>query len=170
MSDSTALEPAGGTAINPTTGEVLELATAEPGDIRDAILEAREAESQLREFKGDLTRELLRRMDLEATWTMPLPDGGKISGDGKGKVEYVTELEQLIANLKVLIEEGVISTEAANEAVEAETDVRKLYKPRAGKLKKIKQLGARAKELIEACETPVPETARRVTISRPSTD
>lgn len=106
---------------NPLTGELVDFNG--PTDQLALALDAiKEQKSQLDSFASDLRKEVLQRMDHEATYTYR-GGGLKLSGDGPRAPDY--DGERLYSELRPLVARDVIGADAMRKAVE--TDV--VYKP-----------------------------------------
>lgn len=145
-------------AVHPVTGEVIEL-DQPSGDLAGWLEEIRDAESKLRVFKRDLQDAILARMDRDASWTLREGDF-EISGDGPGRVSY--DGDELAEVLAGLVEEGLISAQAAEAACETVTT----YKPKARGINALRKLGGSVAEVIDSLAEPVPEERRRVSVKR----
>jgi hypothetical protein len=146
-----------GIVINPATGEVLSL--DEPTEILARWLsETRELEERLREEKRRVTRELIDRMDRDASYTLRAGDL-EIKGDGpEAPTEY--DAEALYAELKEFVDSEAITEDALARAVEPVVT----YKPRAGGLNALRKRGGSIADAIERHSRPKENYERRVSI------
>ncbi len=148
------------TVVHPGTGELINLRDAATDDLGRFLDEVRDYESRLREAKGLVTTEVVRRMDLEGQWTMraggfvlsaPSPAPAE-EFDGKG----------LYSDLAALVFQGTITQDAAERAVKITTT----YTPSAMGIKALRKLGGVVAETIAKHATPV-EKKRYVKVGRP---
>lgn len=140
---------------NPITGEVVEI-DGPTHTLAEWLRDVREFESRMRELKGVVTDEITTRLDRANTGTLR-EDGWEIKAPRKDtKTEW--DVEQLEYELTTLVTRGVLTEEAAREAL---TPSREL-KPQAVKLKALSEredIGDR----ISACSHQVPQ-ARTVSV------
>lgn len=148
------------TIVSPATGEVLAL-DAPTEDLAGWLVDVRDWEAQARDAKRVVTAEILSRLDRGASWTAHFPDAGiKISGDSPAPVEEWDGAE-LRTFLLDLVDEGVITVEAVDAAVQTVVT----YKPRKAGINALRKLGGRAQEVVDAlCRTV--ERDRRITVTR----
>jgi hypothetical protein len=144
--------------LHPMTGELLELAHAQTDDLGRFLADVRDYESRLKEAKSLVSREVLRRQDMAATWTTHT-DGYTLKGSSPAAGEEWDELA-LRESLWELVDQGVISEEAAGAAVETVVT----YKVRASGVGALRKLGGRVAETVNQHATPVEKT-RYVTVS-----
>lgn len=130
--------------LNPMTGEVvpLDAPTDTLGEYLDAI---REFEGSLREQKATVSRELLRRMDTEARWSV-VAGPWKLTGRSP-EPELVYDVDRLRAVLEQLVADDLISQRAMNEACERVVE----FKARKAGIAKLLKLGGAVREQIEQC-------------------
>lgn len=119
---------------NPLTGELLTIANASDRDLADYLVDVRELESSIREHKSLVNRELLARMDRNASWTLPAGDW-KLSAPSPATGEE-WDGAGLYAALCDLSDSGVITMDAVNLAVTIEH----VYKVRAVGVKALRKL------------------------------
>lgn len=152
------LVPAAEAAVvaNPMTGEALELSASEE-DLAAAFDAAKEMESRLKEYRGQISSELLRRMDAEATWTLRA-GSYKMEGESPDRFDY--DAEKLLPELTALVKAGKITPGAAHDALERPKAPLKAKKRGINALLK---LGGEVKEAIERCKVPV-EKSRSVSV------
>ncbi len=100
--------------VNPATGQAIDL-NATTDVVAGALDDVRALEGRLRDYKSELTKELLRRMDYARTWAAHLRGFGKVSGDAPRAPDYDGKI--LRSRLMALVPE-VLSKEAVDEAVE----------------------------------------------------
>lgn len=122
-------EPSTAVIVHPRTGETLAVAEAPTGQLAEILDAIKERESELQSFKRLIADEILHRMDHERTYTAHLPGGLKLTGDGPRGDEY--DGERLHAQLRTLVEEGVIGEVALRKAVSTTTE----YKVRVSGVK-----------------------------------
>jgi hypothetical protein len=153
-----ALEPRREVLI-PYTGETVDLASS-PDKLAAVLYEIRDLESRLREAKGELTEELLKRMDANARWSDRF---GEFQVTGKSP-EPTTEYdgERLFDALRALHDQGHISLEAAEAALEKETT----YKPRKRGINALLKLGGEVAEAIKDCEVEAEPKRRYLKVER----
>ena len=143
---------------NPITGEVLTLASPN-ADLGRYLADLREFEGRVREYKRAVTDELLARMDRSASWTVHA-EGVKLSGASPQPSEE-WDGPALREALLDLVDEGVLSIEAVDAAVETVVS----YKPRKAGINALRKLGGRAAELVAEHRREV-EKQRYITVSR----
>ena len=146
-----------GIVINPATGEVLSL--SEPTEVLGGwLLEVREQEQRLRAEKLAVARELISRMDSEASYTVRVGQF-ELKGDGP---ETPTEYEalELRTALQEFVDGGVITPEALDRAVEPVTT----FRARAAGLNALKRLPGSIGEGIDRHSHPKEGYERRVSV------
>jgi hypothetical protein len=144
--------------VNPSTGEVVEL-DGPTESLAEFLADMREHESLCREAKKLVTREVVSRMDKSATWTLHVA-GLKLSAASPAPTEEFDGPE-LKEALHALVEEGVLSIEAVDAAVETVVS----YKPRKAGINALRKLGGRVAEVIaEHCREV--EKDRYVSVGR----
>jgi len=103
------------TALNPVTGELLDLATAQTIELAQTLDGIGEAHRALADFESQVSEECLRRMDSGATWT--LHEGAytlSAPSPTAGTVDYPPDaLEEALSGL---VAEGRIEASAAARA------------------------------------------------------
>lgn len=141
---------------SPVTGELLTL-DAPTEDLASLLADIRDFESVLKEQKALVNRELLARLDKNASWTQqagdyklsaPSPATGE-EWDGAG----------LYAALCDLKDSGVISMDAVNLAVEIQ-HVYKVRKVGVNSLRKLPGVG----QVVDRYCTPAEPKARYVSV------
>jgi len=149
-----------------TGGEVLDRSSGELIDVREAptdrlarfLDEAAELVSLIGEARAQVDREVLRRMDEEATWTARAGDFELRAPSPEAGMAYYDE-QALEEVLDGLVERGLVSEPAAAAALEVETKVER--KPRQGGIKALLRLGGEVAEAVAACERRREEPSRR---------
>lgn len=149
--------------VQPKTGELLDLKDAPTDALAEWLAAVRDIESEYREAKGVVTRELLERMDREARWTVPLSNGWKLVGDSPAPTEGFDDIPMLLNDLRELAEEGVVS----REAVEAAFPRVITFKADRSAVGRLRKLGGRVAEVI-AAHAVRQERDRRVSVRRAS--
>lgn len=144
---------------NPVTGEVLSLASSE-NELGRYLSDLREFESVIREHKKMVTRELVARMDRQASWTIHAGEGIKLTSQSP-KPEEQFDGAGLRSALLGLVDEGVLSIEAVDAAVELVLS----YKAHKKGINALRALGGRAKALVDEHATEV-QKERYVSVSR----
>jgi hypothetical protein len=134
--------------VNPTTGELITL-DSPTDDLANFLADMREHESLCREAKKLVTREVVSRMDKQASWTVHA-GGLKLSTSSPAPTEEF-DGPMLHEALQVLVDQGVISVEALDAAVE--TVIK--YEPRRKGINALRKLGGRAAEIVNAHATEV---------------
>jgi hypothetical protein len=147
--------------IHPGTGEILAVREASTADLARFLADCREYESLLREAKSIVSREAIRRMDLEGQWTARA-DGWVLRSQSPEPQEEF-DVVPLLKALHELADQGLISEEAIERAVETVTD----YKIRAQGIKALRKRGGLIKETVDRFATPM-ERKRTVSVSRPA--
>lgn len=129
--------------VHPVTGQVVDL-DGPIDQLAQFLADARDIDAAVKDAKRAVTDEVLRRADADAAWTIHLP-GVKLSMPSPAPVEDWDELE-LREALLTLADEGVISVEAVDRAVEPVVT----YKIRAAGVKALRKLGGRVAEAIDS--------------------
>lgn len=140
------------TVVHPFTGETLQLERAETNDLGWFLNEMREYEMRLKEAKRAVTDEALRRLDHQAKWTFRTPDF-TLKAPSPAPSEQFDELA-LRSDLWELVDQGVITEEAAGAAVETVVT----YKTRIAGINALRKLGGQVAEVIDRHCTPVQKT------------
>jgi len=147
-----------GEVLDRSSGELIDLREASTDRLARFLDEAAELVSLVNEAKAQVDREVLRRMDAEATWTAragafelraPSPEAGMTYYDEQA-------LEEVLDGL---VERGLVSEPAAAAALEVETKVER--KPRQGGIKALLRIGGEVAEAVAACERRREEPPRR---------
>lgn len=156
---STEIPPAtGGEVLDRSSGELIDVREASTDRLARFLDEAAELVSLVNEARAQVDREVLRRMDEEATWTArvgsfelraPSPEAGMTYYDAEGLEEALDDL----------VERGLVSEQAAAAALEVETKVER--KPRQGGIRALLRLGGEVAEAVAACERRRQEPPRR---------
>jgi len=144
-----------------STGEVVALTDATAEHIaatRDRILDL---ESQLREAKTMMDREVLARMDAEHVWTVHAGPW-KLSAPSPAPTDHY-DAQAMRVDLVALVDDGVLSQAAADRAVAEIVD----YRASAAGIKALVKGGGRPAEVV-ARHTSELERTRRVTVKRVS--
>ena len=157
MPDSNVVPVPAGHVYDGRHGEVIDLAAAPSDRLAQFLAEVRDLEASLRQAKAQVGRELHRRMDAEASWTLNLP-GYKVTGQSPDRVDY--DPEELAGALRGLRRSGLISPRASKAALERVVELR----PRKKGLAALLRLGGEVAAAVRACERPV-ESERRVSVS-----
>lgn len=147
--------------INPTTGEVLDLATADDRQLaewRAAVIDwKRNADQAI----GHVDAEIVRRMDARNDHTIRV-EGFKLSAPASAdKVEY--DGEALFNALWVLAASGEVDLEP--DAVRAAVKLETVHKPVASKIAGLLKRGGVIAETIQEHARTIP-VARRVKVDR----
>jgi hypothetical protein len=146
--------PAVRRVLHPLTAEVLELESTGVAELARAIDEVRQLENELRAFKARVGDELLARMDRAARWTLRR-DGWEITGDSPRQTAY--DGDRLAGELDALVEQDVISREAADAAV------RHTWEARKAGVNALLALGGVVAEAVQRCQTtPPPRRVKKV--------
>lgn len=141
-STSTALE-----VLDPTTGEVIDLASA-PTDELAVVLDKIKAHTDaVTDFRRDVADEMLRRMDKRGVWTVHL-GGVKVTGASPAAVEY-ENIGAMWRKLRALVHAGELEEDAIDDAVTTKTE----WTVKARGINALKKLPA-ARAIIEAHERP----------------
>jgi hypothetical protein len=149
--------PTGGEVLDRSSGELIDLREASTDRLARFLDETAELLSLVKEARAQVDREVLRRMDEEATWTArvgsfelraPSPEAGMTYHDADALEEALDDL----------VERGLVSEQAATAALEVETRVER--KTRQGGIRALLRLGEVA-EAVAACERRREEPPRR---------
>ena len=148
-----------GIVASPTTGEVIDLATA-PTETLAAYLDGvRDLERRLREQKAMATAEVLARMDREGRWTATLGDWKLTAPSPEPRRVY--DAAALRADLEQLVADDLIAPAAAARAVEEVTTL----KVSAAGVKALEKLGGPVADAVERHRT-LETRDRRVSVTR----
>lgn len=114
--------------VHPRTGEVVNLRDASLEQLAEAAGDAIDLESRLKEFQGDLSEELLARLDKSGVWTQRVksPDNRyeweiTSASPDAGSVGY--DAVQLDIALRTLMAKEVINDQAASAALKRQITV-----------------------------------------------
>lgn len=130
--------------LHPTTGEVLDLASASTDDLGRFLYEVRDFESRLKEAKGLASREVLRRQDMSAEWTTRASNYVlKGASPAAGHKEEFNG-EALYNELWQLEAEGLISAEAIEAAVDPEV----VYTTKKAGITKLRKIGGKVADAV----------------------
>lgn len=144
--------------VVPYSGEIVSLAA--DTDVLAALTdEIRDVESRLRELKGQISEEIHARMDRERKWTL---HAGPFKVTGKSDApEVVYDVERLASVLTSLVDDGEITADAMDEALEVVTT----YKVRKRGVEALRK-SPRFRELIDGCGEERPPENRRLSVKR----
>lgn len=143
--------------VAPHSGELIELDS--PTDVLAAhLMDVRDLEGALRSHKQHITRELLDRMDREATWTVRA-GGYKVTGKSPAD-EEVFDGESLWNGLHSIARDVGLSDEAILNAVTEE----RVYKVSKRGVSALRKLGGEVAKIIDRCSDHRPPD-RRVSVS-----
>ncbi len=156
---STQIAPVpGGQVLDRSSGELIDLREASTDRLARFLDEAAELVSLVGEARAQAEREVLRRMDEEATWTARVGDFELRAPSPEAGMTYWDE-EALEEVLDDLVERGLVSEQAAAAALEVETTVER--KPKRGGIGALLRLGGEVAEAVAACERRREEPPRR---------
>ena len=145
--------------VHPLTGEAVSLAEMTNDWLGGVLDDLRDHESRLREVKGDITTEVLRRMDQHAKWSV---DAGiyQLKSSSPEPVEEWDALELREALLR-LVDRGELAISAVDAAIEPVVT----YKIRKAGITALRKLGGEVREIVNS---RVKESAKRryVTVTR----
>lgn len=153
---STDLTPTTTGVVHPDTGEII-TPESPPEKLGAFIADIRSHESEIRELKQVASRWLIAQMDKAASWTLTVP-GLKLSAPSPQPVEEF-DGPALREALLDLVDEGVLSIEAVDKAVE--TVVK--YEPRKSGINALRKRGGRVAAVVDAHAREV-EKARYVSV------
>ena len=158
MSDSTQIIGTTGTdftpeLFNPMTGEIVSLDAPTP-DIARLIADIRELESRLREAKALAGREILNRMDKQASWTLRGDDWEVVGESPAAGVDKEWNGAALFDALKGLHDQGLLEWTAVRAAIETEVS----YKIKQAGISALRKSGWG--DLIDEFCTEVPRERR----------
>lgn len=143
--------------VHPATGEVLHL-TGETADLVRWLQEVRDMESQIRDVKRLVTRELIARMDRDVRYTLQI---GDLDVKGDGPIPpTVYDGQQLRQALTEYVDADVITQDTLDRAVEVTQE----YRPRAAGINALKRLGGGVALTIEQHGRPKENYERRISI------
>jgi len=132
--------------VNPITGELWTLRDTTETLARH-LYDAKQLQTQLKEYTRAITDELLSRMDKRAFWTIEA-DNLKLNSDSPDKKTY--NVEQLQTSLKTLVDAGTISEDAYLACFkQGEVTVS------VNGINRLKKLGDETLKLIEKAAVPV---------------
>lgn len=146
-----------GRVIVPGSGEIVVLAELDENTLGRLLLAAKDFEDQLDGLKKRVAVEVLERMDRRAKWTFHV-GGIKLTGKAPGATEISADL--LSANLQPLVDDGTITAEAKEAAVEPVT---KLKVRKAG-AKALEKLGGRVAKAVKQATRPADDAKRSVRV------
>lgn len=146
--------------MNPATGELVDL--ADPTDVlARQRADIREVESQLQEFKRILDREIIDRMDADATWTLRV-DGLKVEAPSPAPAEEF-DAEALWNGLHSIARDVPLSEAAIHAAVTEE----RTYKVSKRGVAALRKLGGQVAKVIDRCASEEVRDRRvRVSVDR----
>jgi hypothetical protein len=133
--------------LNPTTGEVIDLASAPTDELAVVLDRIKSHNDAVSDFRRDVVDEMLRRMDKRGVWTVHLA-GVKVTGQSPAAVEY-EDLEAMWRKLRALVHAGELDELAVDDAVTTKTE----WTTKAKGINALKKLPA-ARAIIEAHERP----------------
>lgn len=140
----------------PGTGEVVDL--DQPEQVGQAIADMRDMRTELQAAIGVLSAAAHEVMDRQLEWTLHLP-GLKVAGKPPRQTTY--DVDQLRATLADCVERGLLTEEAAGQAIRAKVT----YEPAKRGIAKLCALGGEVEERVRACARP-DDRPRYVTVSR----
>ena len=147
-------------AVDPLSGELVDLAAQTTTDLAEARDRVREVRDAVSSWARSLDEEITARLDFENTRSAQVGDW-KVTTQAPTLRE--TDAEPLRAKLCELVEEGVLSMAAVESAFEVVTTVKA---KRAGLNRLHKHADPRVCELVAVHDREVPNSARRVTVTR----
>lgn len=128
--------------LNPTTGEVLDLASASTDELAAVLDKLKSFTEAVTDFRRDVTDEVLRRMDKRGLWTVHL-GGVKVTGASPAAVEY-EDLPGLWRKLQALVPD-VLEAGAIDDALTTKTE----WTTKAKGINALKKLPAAAAIIAE---------------------
>jgi len=156
---STAVPPAaGGQVLDRASGELIDVRESSTDRLARFLDEATELVSLMSEARAQVDRELLRRMDAEATWTARVGDFELRAPSPEAGMTYY-DPEALEDALDGLVERGLVCEQAAAAALQVETNVERTPKRRG--IAALLRLGGEVAEAVAACERRREEPPRR---------
>jgi hypothetical protein len=141
---------------NPFTGEAIDL-NADTEVLARAVRSLRDLDDERKAVVKTLSRELLKRMDANAKWTMHFA-GLDVTSVAPGKVEY--NGEKLKEVLEGLVKDKLITREAALEAI----DRKVTYSAKVRGVNALKKLGGDVAKRIRSAEARIPDEKRSVAV------
>ena len=145
--------------VSPRTGEIIPL-DARTDVLAGFLLDVREMESMLREAKREVTREILNRCDRQASWTLHLEGGLKVTGQSPSPSEE-WDGPALREALLDHVDAGRLSIEAVDAAVETVVS----YRVRKSGVAALRKLGGPVADTVnQLCQQT--EKERRVSVTR----
>lgn len=129
---------------NPLTGEVLNVKDAPTDVLGEALEHLRLVGQEVQSFRRRVVDEVLERMDREATWTVELPTGHKLTGQSPA-LRDVEDPQKLWVALGRLVAEGVITREAVDAAIGTKVE----WTVSAAGLNKLRKIDAAAQVIRE---------------------
>lgn len=151
------------TALDPVSGQILELGKMSERDLGEFLDSAKIHVGLVRDAQRAVKDEVLRRMDRACEWTIHAKGGFEISGDAPGRTTY--DVEVLRRELAGLVKNGTISKEARDRALKRET----VYKPVVSGIKALRKLGGEVAKAIDRAEQAA-ERPRDVRVKAPAQD
>lgn len=147
-------------AVNPTTGEAVELANATTDQLAQLRDEIRDARAALQEWANQLDHELTSRLDHEARRSATV---GGFAIKVTAPTVRETDEAALRAALLELWDAGLISLAAVDNAVE----IIEIPKARRAGINALhKHADERVRAAVAAHDREIPNPTRRVTVTR----
>ena len=147
-----------GEVLDRSSGELIDLREASTDRLARFLDEAAELVSLVNEAKAQVDREVLRRMDAEASWTARLGAFELQAPSPEAGMTYY-DPEALEDALDGLVERGLVCEQAAAAALQVETTVERTPKRRG--IGALLRLGGEVAEAVAACERRREEPSRR---------
>ena len=147
-------------AVDPLSGELVDLAAQTTTDLAEARDRVREVRDRVSSWARSLDEEITARLDFENTRSARV---GEWEVKTTAPTVRETDVEALRAKLWDLVCEGVLSEAAVDSAFEEVVTVKV---KRAGLNRLHKHADERVRELVALHDREVPNPARRVTVTR----
>jgi len=144
--------------LMPHTGELVSL-DADAEVLAEALHEIREMEASLRSAKGLISREVHRRMDASARWTIDAGDW-QLVGASPGRLNW--NADRLAEIVLELVQEGTINAAAAEAAVEQVHE----WRARPVGINALRKLGPEIAARVEEASEPVNNDLRRLSLKQ----
>lgn len=150
-------QPAEGQLVaNPFTGEVVDLA-ADTATLAGILRQAKRFDEEKKDFVKAVQREVIARMDKDASWTMHFP-GLDLVSQSPRRVEYNGEALKKV--LEELVAEGLISLDAAKAAIKREVK----YSAKKRGVDALKKVSDDVKARLRSAERRLPDESRYVSV------
>ncbi len=158
MTSATTAPAPGDQVLDHANGELLDVREAPTDRLARFLEDSAELAGQLGEAKSAVEREVLRRMDAEASWTAVAGEFQLQAPSPEAGMTYY-DTEALRAALVGLGKRGLIARQAARAALK--TDITVEHKAQRAGVKALLSLGGEVAAAVAACERRHEQAPRR---------